>query len=220
MRRRQGFYERWVFPWLNDTFATSPELTRIRREVLADARGTVLEIGFGSGQNLPCYSPAVDSLVAIEPNEGMHRRFSASGHKPHISVGMIVGEAEHLPVPDRSIDTVVSTLTLCSVSNPTHALAELRRVVKDDGRLIVIEHGLSEEPGVARWQNRLNGIQNVVACGCNLNRRIDTLVDAAGFRIDTLHRFFVTGVPRTHGWFITGTAAPQSGYRSTMDARS
>ncbi|OFW42516.1 MAG: hypothetical protein A3J29_07075 [Acidobacteria bacterium RIFCSPLOWO2_12_FULL_67_14b] len=203
-----SFYERRVFPWLNDKLTAGPELMRIRADALAAATGRVLEIGFGSGPNLAHYPAAVESLVAIEPNVGMQARAAAHIRQSRIPVTTVVGRAETLPVPDRSIDTAVSTLTLCTVSDPGRTLAELRRVLRDDGRLIVMEHGLSEEPGVARWQGRLNGLQNVVACGCNLNRPIADLVERAGFRFETLRKFYVPNVPRTHGWFSVGVARP------------
>ena len=206
MRRYLGFYERRVFPWLNDKLTASPELIQIRADALAAARGRVIEIGFGSGQNLAHYPANVESIVAIEPNEGMHDRAVPRIRASRIPVDMRVGHAESLPLPDRSLDTAVSMLTLCTVSDPARVLAELHRVLRDDGRLIVMEHGLSQEPGVARWQNRLNRIQNVVGCGCNLNRPIADLVESHGFRFETLRRFYVAGVPRTHGWISVGSA--------------
>jgi SAM-dependent methyltransferase len=202
---RPGFYERRVFPWLNDKLTASPELIRLRAETLAPARGHVVEIGFGTGANLEHYPAAVTSLTAIEPNDGMNARFSRT-RTSRIPLATVASPAERMALPDRSADTVVSTLTLCSVSDPTQVLSELRRVVRDDGRLIVIEHGLSEEPSVARWQHRLNGIQNVIACGCNLNRPIGALVAAAGFQFESLQTFYVPGIPRTHGWITAGCA--------------
>ena len=207
MRRYLSFYERRIFPWLNDTLTASPELLQIRAGALAAARGRVIEIGFGSGQNLAHYPLAVESIVAIEPNEGMRDRAAPQIRASRIPVDMRVGHAESLPVPDRSLDTAVSMLTLCTVSDPARTLTELHRVLRDNGRLIVMEHGLTEEPGVARWQNRLNRIQNVVGCGCNLNRPIADLVESHGFRFETLRRFYLAGVLRTHGWISVGSAA-------------
>ena len=141
MARRSGFYERVVFPWLNDKLTGTPEVRRIRSDVLTQARGRVVEIGFGTGANLPYYPSAVDAVIAIEPNRGMRaragERLDAFG-KP---VEWIASGAEAIDVPDRSADTAVSTLTLCSVDDPARALRELRRVLKDDGRLIVASTG-------------------------------------------------------------------------------
>jgi SAM-dependent methyltransferase len=201
-----GFYERRIFPWLNDKLTASPDLIRLRAETLRPARGHVVEIGFGTGANLEHYPAGVDSITAIEPNDGMNARAVSRQGASKVPVTTVVSPAERLALPDRSADTAVSTLTLCSVEDPSRVLAELRRVLRDEGRLIILEHGLSTDPAVARWQNRLNGIQNVVACGCNLNRPIVELVTAAGFQFETLQTFYVPGIPKTHGWMAAGTA--------------
>ncbi len=201
-----GFYANRVFPWLNDRLARDPMLERIRAESLAEARGRVIEIGFGSGLNLPHYPAAVQSIVAVEPNAGMRDRAAARIQASHIPVDVVVGTAESMPLPDGVFDTAVSALTMCSVSDPARALAELRRVLRDDGQLLVMEHGLSEQTGVARWQNRLNGMQRIVACGCNLNRPIRGLVESNGFRFQSVRTFYAPKMPRTHGWLTVGTA--------------
>jgi ubiquinone/menaquinone biosynthesis C-methylase UbiE len=206
-RRRAGFYERRIFPWLNDKMTATPELLKLRAEALAAARGRVVEIGFGSGPNLAHYPGAVRSIVAIEPNVGMHERADPQLKASRFPVSMVVAEGERLPLRDGVFDTAVSVLTLCSVSDPMQVIRELSRVLRGDGRLIVVEHGLSDEPGVARWQNRLNAIQNIVACGCNLNQPIGGLVERGGFRFETLKRFYLGGAPRTHGCMSLGTAS-------------
>lgn len=200
-----GFYERRVFPWLNDRLNRDPELQRLREEAMAPARGRVVEIGFGSGANLAHYPAAVESVTAIEPNDGMRERARRNLPSP-IPVEIIAGAAENIPLPDRSFDTAVATLTLCTVADPEKALAELRRVLRDDGRLIILEHGLSADAKIARWQSRLNGVQRVVACGCNLNRDIAALVERAGFRFDNVRAFYAPKLPRTHGWITMGAA--------------
>jgi len=205
-RRRQGFYERRVFPWLNDKLTAGPELVKMRSEALAAARGKVVEIGFGSGPNLMHYPAAARSIVAIEPNVGMHERAAPQLRASRVPVSMLVAEGERLPLRDGVFDTAVSVLTLCSVSDPTQVLRELARVLGRGGLLIIVEHGLSDDQGVARWQNRLNPIQNVLACGCNLNRPIASLIESCGFRFESLRRFYAEGIPRTHGCMNLGTA--------------
>ena len=202
-----GFYERRVFPWLNDQLSGAPEVTALRTEALRTAAGMVIEIGFGSGANLPHYPPEVESIVAIDPNEGMHDRASSKVRASRIPVTMLVGRAETLPVPDGTLDTAVSTLTLCSVADPGRVLSELSRVLNDRGRLIVMEHGRADDPGVSRWQDRLNGIQKVMACGCHLNRPIQQLVESAGFHFETVRKFYLKKAPRTHAWFTVGVAS-------------
>ena len=199
-----GFYERLVFPWLNDKLAGVPEVAEIRAEVLREAAGMVIEIGFGSGVNLEHYPAAVESIVAIDPNPGMHDRAASRVRASRIPVTLLVGRAETLPVPDATLDTAVSTLTLCSVADPPRVLSELSRVLNPGGRLIVMEHG---DSSVSRWQDRLNGIQKVVACGCHLNRPIQDLVEAAGFRFGSMRKFYLPKAPRTHAWFTVGVAS-------------
>ena len=206
-RRPRGFYERRVFPWLNDRLSNGPELERLRAEALTKARGCVLEIGFGSGASLPHYPSDVRVVMALDPNQGMHDLAAPRLRRSRVRVAALVGEAERIPVADRSIDTAVSMLTLCTVSDPVRVLDELRRVLREDGRLIVIEHGLADDPGVARWQHRLNRVQNMIACGCNLNRPIARLIEDGGFAWTAVNRFYAAGIPRTHGWITTGTAA-------------
>jgi ubiquinone/menaquinone biosynthesis C-methylase UbiE len=201
-----GFYEGRVFPWLNDRLNADPALEQIRADAVRGASGRVVEIGFGSGLNLPHYTQAVRSLVAVEPNDGMHARARPRIAASRIPVEVIHGTAEQLPLADAGFDSAVSTLTLCTVGEPARVLAELWRVLRPDGRLLLMEHGLSEDDGVARWQRRLNGLQRIVACGCNLNRPIAELVQANGFRFESVRKFYVSKMPRTHGWVTVGVA--------------
>ena len=137
----RGFYESRVFPWLNDRLNADPTLEQMRAEALSGARGRVVEIGFGSGLNLPHYPQAVRSLVAVEPNDGMHARARPRIETSRFPIEMIVGTAERLPLADAGFDTAVSTLTLCMVAHPARVLAELRRVLRANGRLLLMEQG-------------------------------------------------------------------------------
>jgi ubiquinone/menaquinone biosynthesis C-methylase UbiE len=202
----RGFYESRVFPWLNDRLGADPALQQIRAEAVSGARGRVVEIGFGSGLNLTHYPPAVHSLVAVDPNQGMHARARPRIAVARFPVEVIVGTAERLPLADAGFDTAVSTLTLCTVAEPARVLAELRRVLRPHGRLLLMEHGLAEDDGVARWQRRLNGLQRVMACGCNLNRPMADLVQAHGFRFESVRKLYAPKMPRTHGWVTVGAA--------------
>src|SRR5689334_14985067 len=138
-----GFYENKIFPWLNDRFSADPEIVRLRKEALAPARGRVIEIGFGTGANLAHYPDAVTEVIAVEPNEGMNLRAMRAIERSRIPVEVILGKAEDLRMGDGSFDTAVSTLVLCTVADPARVLAEIRRVLRPDGQLIVLEHGLS-----------------------------------------------------------------------------
>jgi ubiquinone/menaquinone biosynthesis C-methylase UbiE len=205
-RSSGGFYEGRVFPWLNDRLNADPALETIRADAVRGARGRVIEIGFGSGLNLAHYPAAVQALVAVELSGGMRSRARPRVAAARFAVEVIAGAAERLPLADHGFDTAVSTLTLCTVADPALMLAELRRVLRPAGRLLLMEHGLSEDNGVVRWQQRLNRLQRIVACGCNLNRPIAELVQAHGFRFESLRKFYAPGMPRTHGWVTVGVA--------------
>jgi len=203
----QGFYASRVFPWLNDRLGATPELERLRTEALAPARGHVIEIGFGTGLNLPHYPAAVRDLLAIEPNAGMRDRAPSRIAEAPFPVEMLNASAENLPLADAAFDTAVSVLTLCTVRDPALALAELRRVLRDDGQLLLMEHGLADDPGVARWQGRLDWLQTRMACGCHLNRDVVRIAREQGFHFETVRRFYVPHMPRTHGWLTIAVAS-------------
>jgi ubiquinone/menaquinone biosynthesis C-methylase UbiE len=206
MEMSQGFYASRVFPWLNDRLAGAPEIEQLRDEALGSARGRVVEIGFGTGLNLPHYRSPVHDLVAVEPNPGMLERARARIRAVPFPVEVITGAAERLPLPDASFDTAVSVMTLCTVADPGRVVAELRRVLRPDGQLLMLEHGLAEDPGVARWQDRLDWLQTRWACGCHLNRPVRRLVQEQGFRFDSIRQFYAPKMPRTHGWVTIAVA--------------
>jgi ubiquinone/menaquinone biosynthesis C-methylase UbiE len=182
------------------------EFQRLRTTALRDARGEVLEIGFGTGLNLPHYPAGISSLSLVDPacilpQKAAERaaRVPFPVHRQHIT-------AETLPFRDYQFDSVVSTWTLCTIPDPVKALHEIRRVLKPDGCLLFLEHGLSNDARTAAWQHRLNPIQNVIGCGCNLNREIDQLIKQSGLQILQLVRFRMPHVPRIGGEMYQGLA--------------
>ena len=163
-------------------------LAERRRRLLAAARGDVLEIGAGTGSNIPHYPEAVEALVLVEPEEPMarraERRLAGSGRRGRV----VQASAESLPFADGSFDTVVCTLVLCSVADPPAALGELRRVLRPAGRLLFLEHVRADEAKLARWQDRLWRPWRRLACGCYCNRRTVAAIEDAGFRLEELER--------------------------------
>ncbi|MEL7085892.1 MAG: class I SAM-dependent methyltransferase [Cyanobacteria bacterium J06597_1] len=199
-------YSQVIFPRLLDLSMSSESLTAYRRDVLARAKGQVLEIGFGTGLNLPYYPTAVEKLTAIDVNPGMTAIANRRIARAPFPVERITLDGESLPMADESFDTVVSTWTLCSIANVAQALQEAQRVLKPSGELLFIEHGLSPEQKVEVWQHRLNGVQKTFADGCNLNRNIAQLVENASFSVTQLECFYAEGVPKFLGYFYKGVA--------------
>ncbi len=208
-----GFYADRIFPYLMDWTMDRSRFRELRRQALASARGNVLELGFGTGLNLPHYPKAVTSLTAIDPVEFLPARVARRITSASMPVQVVHLSAERLPFEAGRFDCVVSTFTLCTIPDPIAALREVRRVTKPGGTYMFLEHGRSDDPLVARWQDRLNPIERVIACGCNLNRPIDSLIRQAGLHVTQMERFRLSGVPRIIGELYHGVAtvtAPRS----------
>jgi ubiquinone/menaquinone biosynthesis C-methylase UbiE len=179
-----------LFAAIYDRFTAGAEAAGLRahrEQLLAGARGKVLEIGAGTGANLPFYGDAVDSLICVEPEEPMARRLAqrVAAQRSRV-VEIVASAAERLPLPDADVDTVVSTLVLCTVADQPRALAEIRRVLKPGGQLLFLEHIRSDDAKLAAWQDRLNGFNQFIAYGCNCNRATVDAIRAAGFTITSL----------------------------------
>ncbi|HET9466973.1 MAG TPA: class I SAM-dependent methyltransferase [Vicinamibacterales bacterium] len=179
------------------------DAARLRGAHVPAARGEVLEVGIGSGLNIPFYTGAVTKLYGIDPSAELLARAAETAAKAPFPVELFNSSAEHIPLPDESVDTVVVTWSLCSIPNAPAALREMRRVLKPDGSLIFIEHGLSPDPAVEKWQNRLTPFWRPWTGGCHLNRKIDALVRDAGFTIADLRTEYVPG-PRALTFMYEG----------------
>jgi SAM-dependent methyltransferase len=204
-----GLYAKYIFPRILDWSVGAPEFGEYRRRALEPARGETLEIGFGTGLNLPYYPEAVTRLTAIDSEIMLEDRVVARLADCRIAVTRMRLDAQgRLPFEAQTFDTVVTTLTLCSISDAAAALAEIRRVLKSEGRFVFFEHGRSDDPKVARRQDRFNPIQKIIGAGCNMNRKIDRLIENAGFEITTLDRFLLPKAPRILAEMYRGVAKP------------
>lgn len=179
-----------------------------RDALLAHARGDVLEIGAGTGVNLPRYGPAVTSLTLSEPEAPMRARLAARACTERPDARVIDAPAERLPLPDASVDTVVCTLVLCTVPDPAAALAEIKRVLRPDGRLLLLEHVLASDPALQRVQHRIEPVWSTVGGGCHLTRDTAAAVQAAGFVLDPIERFRLRKAPRFASPAIEAIARP------------
>jgi ubiquinone/menaquinone biosynthesis C-methylase UbiE len=209
-----GFYARYILPHLIDLSMKNPETARLRSEWIPKARGEVLEIGIGSGLNLPFYTGQVRRVFGVDPSPELQRMARRTAACLPLQVEYLLQPAEsQLPIAPESIDTVVLTWTLCSIANPQAAVGEMSRVLKRDGRLIFLEHGRAPDLSVLRWQGRLTPIWKRIAGGCHLDRKIDTILENAGFEISELTLGYLPGPrPLTYTYQGVATRAGQKAY--------
>lgn len=202
-----SFYSNLILPRLCHFAMRSQRFVPYRERVTGAAEGRVLEIGIGSGLNLPLYRAPVREILGLEPSQQlitMARRMVTGSPIP---VTLVEGSAESIPLDDHSIDTVVTSWTLCTIPNAAKALDEMRRVLKPAGRLLFVEHGLAPGESVRRWQNLLTPAWKCISGGCHLNRPIKSLIEGAGFRLDRLETGYMPG-PRLMTFLYEGSARP------------
>jgi ubiquinone/menaquinone biosynthesis C-methylase UbiE len=200
-----GFYDDHIVPHLVNLAMRNRQLAPYRERTLAQAEGRVLEIGVGSGVNLPLYMNRTTEVLGLEPHPKLLKM--ASGKTVEVPSRLIGGSAESIPLDNRTVDTVVTTWTLCTIPDVPKALAEMRRVLKPGGQLLFVEHGLSPDERVRKWQNRLTPIWKRIAGGCHLNRPMQKLIEDAGFRIARLETGYMPG-PKPMTFMYEGAAHP------------
>ncbi len=200
-----GIWEQQVVPRVIDKVLGNSEMAEVRVRSLGGLHGTVVEIGFGSGPNVPLYPEAVERVLAIDPS-GVARKLAdgriAASSIPVEFVGL---DGQRIDLPDDSADCALSTWTLCTIPDAGAALAELRRVVRPGGELFFLEHGRSPRPGVEKWQHRLDPVQRRIAGGCNLSRDIPVLITDAGFDLEHVVEFDIAG-PKVMSHMFSGIA--------------
>lgn len=200
-----GFYGEQILPRMMNILLADAEFAAIRRRVASTLGGEVLEVGFGSGLNVPYYPPGVGRVMALDPATVGRRLAAKRVAASRVPVEYLDPERGTSALAGESVDHVLTTWTLCSIPDVAGALRDLHRVLRPGGQLHFAEHGRSPDPAVARWQDRLNPIQRRWAGGCHLNRPIDRLVDAAGFEMTALENFYARG-PRATSYMYEGVA--------------
>lgn len=200
-----SFYSRHVLPRLIDGAMRRDDITRVRQRIVPGASGVVLEIGVGSGLNLQFYAPAVTRLYGVDPSAELLAMARPKTAALRFPVEFLHQEADHLPLPDAAIDSIVMTWSLCSMRDPVPALREMRRVLKPGGSFIFVEHGLSPDAGVRTWQNRFTPVWRRLAGGCHLNRKMDDLIRSCGFTMSELSTGYLPG-PRVATYMYEGRA--------------
>jgi ubiquinone/menaquinone biosynthesis C-methylase UbiE len=201
-----GAYTKYILPRIIDVVMKNKDMARLRADWVPHAHGDVLEIGIGSGLNLPFYSSQVRSLYGVDPSIELQRKAKIRAASATAKVEFLSQSAEEaLPLSDQSVDTVVITWTLCSIADPPSALREMKRVLKPSGRLIFVEHGRAPDPKVSSWQDRITPVWRRIGGGCHLNRKIDVLLMEAGFKIEELETKYLPG-PRPMTYTYQGFA--------------
>ena len=203
-----SFYDDKVLPHLIDLACSTKPARKQREKIVHLAEGDVLEIGFGSGLNLPYYDGGkVRRIYGLEPSEGMRRKAQRNVDAAGLDVEFIHLPGEEIPLESKSIDTVLVTFTLCSIDDAATALEGMRRVLKPGGKLLFCEHGAAPDRSVRRWQDRLNPAWKRFSGGCNMNRDIPQLIESTGFRITSDERMYIPG-PRILSYNYWGVAQP------------
>ena len=189
-----NFYDRYLLPRLVHMACSQEPTMRQREKVVPLAAGRVLEIGIGTGLNLPYYDPnQVMHLWGLDPSRELWSIAQKNAQEHHLDAEFIHSCAEDIPLDDNSADTVVMTYTLCSIPDTFTAMAEIRRVLKPGGKLIFIEHGEAPDESVLRWQNRLNPVWKVFSGGCNLHRPVPQILEQSGFKSSDMQTMYLPG---------------------------
>jgi SAM-dependent methyltransferase len=203
------FYKDHVYPYLVSALGNPKPIDDIRRRIVPLAQGSVLEIGVGPGVNFTHYDPArVTNVYALEPNPGMLRRAEEQQRQAEVKIEFLDLPGERIPLADASVDTVVSTFTLCTIPGVVEAIQGVRRVLKPGGKLIFFEHGLSPDPAVQRWQKRSEPLFRWAFEGCHVTRDIPALIGKGGFDIDQIDAGYISPFPKSGSYCWWGVAQP------------
>jgi ubiquinone/menaquinone biosynthesis C-methylase UbiE len=195
-----GLWDEQILPRLTDKLLGNAQVRKLRGKAVTGLHGTVVEVGFGSGLNVPLYPAAVEKVYAIEPSTVAKRLASERVAASPVAVEFAGLDGQKLPLATESVDAALSTFTLCTIPEVDLALIELYRVLKPGGQLHFLEHGLSDDPAVEKWQHRFNGVQQIVCGGCNLDRPIDRLLADAGFELGEVDHEFMPGPKAARPW--------------------
>lgn len=206
-----AFYRDHIYPHLVHALGNPKPIAEIRQRIIPSAQGEVLEIGVGTGVNFPHYDlTKVNKLYALEPNHGMVRRAEEQQRRTKLNVEFIDLPGERIPLGDASVDTVVSTFTMCTIPGVAEAIRGIHRVLKPGGQLIFFEHGLSPDPAVRRWQQRSEPLFKLAFEGCHVTRHIPSLIRDGGFQIEELNEAYLAPFPKSGSYSYWGLARVQS----------
>jgi SAM-dependent methyltransferase len=202
-------YEKYILPFLIDMSCGAKPVRYQRRKIVPEAHGIVLEIGIGSGRNLPYYNPnKVTRVIGVDPSAALWAKASATAEAVPFEVIHYQTTTDDMPVDRHSVDTVVVTYTLCSIPDAAAALQAARPTLKPGGSLLFCEHGLAPDANVEKWQHRINPVWRRISGGCEIDRPIPALIEAGGYRIRHMETMYLPGTPRFTGFNYWGAAEP------------
>ena len=204
-----SLYDKYILPKLLNCLCSAKPIGYQRQKIVPYAEGAVLEVGIGSGLNLPFYDKSkVDKIWGLDPSEELNKMASKVALEADLEVDFIIGEAEDIPLSDNEIDTVLITYTMCTIPEVEKANNEMKRVLKPEGKMIFCEHGKAPDLNVFKWQKRINPLWKKIAGGCNLHRNIPELIETSGFKIEKLDTMYLPSTPKFAGYNYWGYAKP------------
>ena len=202
-----NLYNKYILPKFLNCACGSKPINYQRQKVVPLAKGKVLDIGIGSGLNIPFYnSDKIDIVIGIDPSHELIELAKELANDSKASIDFVIGSAESIPYPDNFFDTVLVTYTMCTIPNVAIANKEMWRVLKNDGRLIFCEHGLAPDKKISKWQNRIDPFWGKIAGGCHLNRDIQKLITDAGFSFESLDKMYIPSTPKFAGYNYWGVS--------------
>ena len=200
-------YERHVLPKVLDACCSTKPVNYQRNKIVPYAKGKILEIGIGSGINIPFYNKAnVEKIYGLDPSEELNNIAQKKAINNNLEIDFLLNGAEEIPLPSNSIDTILITYTLCTIQDLESSLKEIKRVMKDDGVMLFCEHGIAPDAKVIKWQNRVNPLWGKLFGGCNINRNIPEIIQSSGFTLNSLDQMYLPSTPKIVGYNYWGKA--------------
>jgi ubiquinone/menaquinone biosynthesis C-methylase UbiE len=202
-----GFYDKYVLPKVLNCTCGSKPIQYQRKKVVPLAEGVVLDVGIGSGLNIPFYDMnRIDKVLGLDPSEELNNIAKGIAEENEVDIDFMLCGAEDIPLPDNHVDTLLITYTMCTIPKVSAANKEMLRVLKPGGKFIFCEHGLAPDANIAKWQSRINPIWGKIAGGCHLNRNIPELITSAGFEIENMEQMYLPSTPKFAGYNYWGSA--------------
>ena len=203
----KSWYEKFFLPKVCDKCCSTKPINYQRNKVVPLAKGIVLEIGIGSGLNIPFYNKNnIEKIIGLDPSEELNFLAKKVAKKNNIEIDFIISGAEDIALPDNSIDTILITYTLCTIPDLDNSMAEIKRVLKSDGKFIFCEHGIAPDQNIVKWQTRINPIWKALMGGCNINRNIPKIISDGGFDITNINEMYLPSTPKIVGYNYWGIA--------------